>query len=66
MRMLRNATIRGRSGIFAAISGLLLASCPSASPMISNWRSTADLNSKSYEKSSKVFPWVKVVIAAAA
>src|SRR6266849_7923912 len=66
MRMLRKATMRGRSGTFAAISGWLLASWPNASPMISNCRSTADRSRMSCLKSSKLLPRVKSAMAPAA
>src|SRR5712664_3988943 len=45
--MLRNATMRGNSGTIAAVSASTLRSCASASPTISNWRSTADRSKSS-------------------
>src|SRR5713226_7070498 len=64
--MLRNAMIRRRSGTFAAISGWLLPSWLSASPTISNCRSTADRSKRSRVKSSKLLPRVKSSMAWAA
>src|SRR6516225_7773595 len=55
-----------RSGTFCAVAASMRASCASASPMISNWRSTADRKTMSRSKSAKLLPVVTVAITSAA
>src|SRR6516165_3425262 len=55
-----------RSGTFCAIAASMRASCASASPMISNCRSTADRKTMSPSKSAKLLPAVTAAITSAA
>src|SRR5208282_1548711 len=64
--MLRNATISRRSGTLAASAASRRASWRSASPAISNWRSTAERKTISRSKSAKVLPAVITAMAFAA
>src|SRR3984957_11808613 len=58
MRMLRKATIWRRSGILAASAASRRSSRLSASPRISNWRSTAERRTRSLSKFAKLLPAV--------